>query len=274
MTDTNTDPAAAPAADPNTPTPAPAADPNTPTPAPAADPNTPSFAIPEAFKDKPWTQKVKSTDDLFKMYDEVQPLLGKKHAVPDHKTADTETLEGYYKALAPETAEGYEIPDVADKQDIQNLFFEAKLSPYQAELLQKAHAKQAAEKAEAARDKDAYVALMKERFGDKYEEKVSGIASTLKSILPPEKQEIVEALANEELAFVFDVVDSLLTKFGASESSAAIATKNAPAGSAAGDLEAQKNAVRNELIALQSKPHTVEEKAALQNKLKELINRG
>jgi predicted house-cleaning noncanonical NTP pyrophosphatase (MazG superfamily) len=236
------------------------------------EPSSAEFQVPEAFKDKPWVSKVKSVDDVFKMYDDVQPLIGKKKIVPDHNTASTEELTEYYSSLRPEKSDAYELPDTPDKDALQSMLHDAYISPWQAKILAEKHQELSVQAAEAARSKEGYEALMKERFGDGYSEKVTEIAGTLKNILPEEKLEIVESLANEELAFVFDVVDSVLQKYGVNESSKGLSNNGKPAASGdTKDIEAQKEKIRNELVALSSKPHTIEEKQELQNQLKNLM---
>lgn len=67
----------------------------TPTPAPS------DFAIPEAYKDKPWASKVKSHDDLWKQLENTQSLIGKKAIAPDFKTATPQEIEDYYSQMRP-----------------------------------------------------------------------------------------------------------------------------------------------------------------------------
>lgn len=66
-------------------------------PAPAND-----FSIPQEYADRGWSSKIKSTDDLFKAYDNAQSLIGKKSVAPA-EDAPQEEWDAYYSALRPES---------------------------------------------------------------------------------------------------------------------------------------------------------------------------
>lgn len=231
---------------------------------------TPAFQVPEAFKDKPWVEKVKSVDDVFKMYDDVQPLIGKKRIVPDPATSTPEEVAEYYQSLRPQESSAYELPDTPDKEALQKLLHESYISPWQAKILAEKHVEMSKEYAEQARSEEGYMAIMKERFGDQYEKKVSDISKTLKTLLPEDKMESLKALPNEELSYVYDIVNEVLERYGANESS--VAASNAENNLASPEsLEAQKNEIRDKILALSNRPHTMEEKRLLQEQYAKLI---
>jgi len=72
-----------------------------------------SFAVPEAYATKEWAKGVKSPDDLWKMTDNAQSLIGKRPAgVPAPDAPDSEWDKFYAAAGRPEKADGYKFPDV------------------------------------------------------------------------------------------------------------------------------------------------------------------
>ena len=63
------------------------------------------FALPDEYKESKWAQKVKSQDDLFKLIENQDALIGKKTIKPiDYETATPEQITEYHKSLAPEDA--------------------------------------------------------------------------------------------------------------------------------------------------------------------------
>ena len=115
-------------------------------PPPAAE-SAPAFVVPDAYKDRGWVEKVKSTDDLWKTLDNAQSLLGKRPAgIPaaDAPDADWET---FYNAARPESPDKYTLSDIEGipegidlapyKAQAQKLMYEAGLTPKQAEAVWK-----------------------------------------------------------------------------------------------------------------------------------------
>jgi len=106
-----------------------------------------AFVIPEAYKDKGWVEKVKSPDDLWKLTDNAQSLLGKRPAgIPANDAPDAD-WEAFYKASRPESADKYALSDIEGlpegtdltpiKAKAQAVLFEAGLTPKQADIVWK-----------------------------------------------------------------------------------------------------------------------------------------
>lgn len=75
------------------------------------------FAIPEAYKDKPWAKDFKSVDDVFKSYESAQALIGKPKIGVPNEQATAEEKAAFYKDLGvPDDGKGYEFkrPDGLD----------------------------------------------------------------------------------------------------------------------------------------------------------------
>lgn len=151
-----------------------------------------SFEVPGEYKDKGWAEKIKSSDDLFKAYDNAQSLIGKRPAgIPSQDATDTE-WDSFYKAMGRPDEPSYNFTDpeglpegfdTADfKETASQILHKAGLTQRQADAVYSAYLQSeitAAEKegeatAERQTALDAqYDALTAEHFGDdaaKYEE--------------------------------------------------------------------------------------------------------
>ena len=100
------------------------------------------FVLPDAFKDKPYLKGVKSVDEVYKMLDGAQELIGKKGPAVPKADAPQAEKDAYYESIGrPKTAAEYTSVLVgADKTDpkvltrIQEAFHKAGLTPDQAKL--------------------------------------------------------------------------------------------------------------------------------------------
>ncbi len=94
----------------------------------------PSFSVPEAYKDRPWVEKVKSYDDLWKTLDNAQALIGKRPAGIPAADAPKEEWDKFYTVLGrPESADKY------DLKDIEGLPKGVDFSPFRAKAAGIAH---------------------------------------------------------------------------------------------------------------------------------------
>lgn len=67
------------------------------------------FALPEAYKDKPWAKDFKSADDVFKSLENAQQFIGRKgFGVPGEKATPEEKAAFYTELGVPPDAKGYE----------------------------------------------------------------------------------------------------------------------------------------------------------------------
>ncbi len=116
----------------------------------AEQPSQPSnsFAVPDAYKDRGYVEKIKSTDDLWKAYDNSQSLLGKRPAgIPANDAPQAEWDKFYQAAGRPESPDKYALPEIEGlpegidltetKQSAMQLMHKAGLTQKQAEALWK-----------------------------------------------------------------------------------------------------------------------------------------
>ncbi len=202
------------------------------------------FAVPETYKDKPWVQSVKSVDDLWKLNDNAQSLIGKRPAGIPPSDAPDEDWNKFFNAMGrPEKPEGYELPEVeglpegaditAQKQMALSIMHEAGLSPRQAAKLWQSYMKAELESTgkvrasfeEKQKALDAeYEKIVADTFGDKYDAASLAAQDLIKRHVPAEMIPAYESLADNPQAMAAvikalsgaqDEIANLKKEFGA-----------------------------------------------------------
>lgn len=147
-------------------------------------PNTSSegFAVPEAYAGKAWAKDIKGPDDLWKLTDNAQSLIGKR-AVPAADASDEEWNGFFKQAGKPDDKTGYALPDIEGlpdgfdlapyKETALDLMHQAGLNNRQAAALWKGYI---AAEAKAAVDAKAGGSAKDEEFS-KYAQQLFGEAS-------------------------------------------------------------------------------------------------
>lgn len=268
------DPTPAPAAAP-TPAPAPTPDPAAP---PAPDPAAPppvEYKIPDAFKDKPWASKIKSEEDLWKQLDNTQGLLGKKNLYPA-ADATPEQMDEYFSGLRPESVEKYDFgenhPNPEFAKGVGELLFSAGISEHQAKKLIPAYQAMETAALEKATSADGFKEVMTKSFGEKYEGNVAAISKEIGQHASPEDQKIFEAMPNEYIGALYRMVANVQKAYGVTESGGAHTEKGGAPVQV--DIAKERSRIRQEMFALETRPHTAAEKQALQNQLDDLYKQG
>jgi len=268
------DPTPAPAAAP-TPAPAPTTDPAAP---PAPDPAAPppvEYKIPDAFKDKPWASKIKSEEDLWKQLDNTQGLLGKKNLYPA-ADATPEQMDEYFAGLRPESVEKYDFgenhPNPEFAKGVGELLFSAGISEHQAKKLIPAYQAMETAALEKATSADGFKEVMTKSFGEKYEGNVAAISKEIGQHASPEDQKIFDAMPNEYIGALYRMVANVQKAYGVTESGGAHTEKGGSPVQV--DIAKERSRIRQEMFALETRPHTAAEKQALQNQLDDLYKQG
>jgi hypothetical protein len=188
-----------------------------------------AFAIPETYKTKEYLKDAKSYDDVFKMLDGAQTLIGKRPAgIPDDKASPEDWDRFYATAGRPEKAELYEFDDAAlpegQKRDpefagkIKGIMHKAGLSTRQAKQLQTEYDKligegmaaqtKSAQEADAKFETDAQAL-----FGARKDEALGIAKNLLGAHLPESMKGHIEKLGNQELLMLASVLDSVNAKY-------------------------------------------------------------
>lgn len=266
-------PTAAPAPAPSpTPTPEPAPAPTpTPTPAPAPSPtpepgkadDPPAYKIPDAYKDKPWAAKIKSEDDLYKQIDTLDALKGKKQVVPDFKTATPAEIEQYYAQTRPESKDAYTFSDDTMpelKGALSESLFKNGITAVQANALIKDYESVMGEQVKGMYSAEGMNEALKQSFGDEWEKVGGTTARILKSNLNTADAALLDKMPNNTLGLIYRMANNLIKGYGITEKGA---HTEAPGGNQQpADIDAKRTALRAEIAAFSTRPHTADEKQA------------
>lgn len=231
------------------------------------------FKIPDAYKDKPWAAKVKSLDDVYKQLDNLDSLAGKKAIIPDLKTATPEQKEAFYAQLRGKDASEYVIPDNPAfptppelKTAVTEMFMKNGINPVQANEITKSYQQLGADMMAKQFDPEGMKSELTKAFGNDWEQVTRQTRNTIKGMMTPEDQAMLDKMPNNYLAPIYRTLGNVIKKFGVKETDTA---HFAGAGNAGGgqDIVAQRAAIRTELSNLGSQPHTIDQANALRQKL-------
>jgi len=143
------------------------------------------FTIPDSYKDRGWAEKIKSTDDLWKGYDNAQSLIGKRPAgIPSNDASDDDWNQ-FYKAMGRPDEPKYDfndpegLPEGFDtssfKEQAAQILHKAGLNTKQADAVYQEYLKLELESAnqqgtqsaeQQAALEEQFEKLTKEHFGD------------------------------------------------------------------------------------------------------------
>ena len=182
------------------------------------------FSVPEDYKEKPWASKVKTQEDLWKMADNLQVMVGRKTVVPDFETATPQELESYLAQTRPESPEAYKFDSAEDYQPsgLEGGFAEAfhknGVHPAIGNQLIKDLQGVLGEAAKDLYDPDKFLGSMEEAFGNGYEMKTNQARQTIESNLNDTDKKALETMSNEHLAVMYKFANNMNQAYGANES--------------------------------------------------------
>lgn len=267
---------AAPAAEPATPPAKPDASAASaaPAPDPAADPKPDSYKIPDEFKDKPWASKIKSEADLWKALEGAQTLIGKKHVPLDVKNATPQQIDEYKASLRPADKAEYQFNDnVApeERQVISDILYDAGIPAWQANDVIKNYLAHEDKQTATLFSAESYAENMKESFGEQYEPIVGKVKRVLDANISAEDQALLTHVPNNQLAVLYRAVNNLIEAYGIKDTG--VAANTPPGQTATTDLDGEAKAILAQIHALDSRPHTAEEKQVLINKRQAIFDK-
>lgn len=188
------------------------------------------FVVPDAYKEKIYAKALKSQDDVWKMLDNAQSLVGKKIGVPTD-TSTPEEIAVFNKAFGvPDKADDYAIEPTeeitklygeADKEvmtEFKQVLHKANANGKQAEILKEGYSniiggmvkRLEAQKVEA--DK-AFDELVTSTFGDKQEEILSNAKALIVEHAPEGFREKMGDLSPESLVILAGVLKNIQEKY-------------------------------------------------------------
>ena len=226
------------------------------------------FAIPEAYKDKPWASKVKSYDDLFKQVDSLDGLVGKKVIVPDLEKGPEAEVKAYLATLRGDTqVKDYVFPEGTNAEvsgKVAQIFFDNGIPKALGNKIIAGYAELGKAEAAKAFSKEGMEEVFKSAFGDDFKKVGGETAVFLKEHLSEEDQKMMDMVPNNLLGLFYRFANKVKTEYGATE------TGKGAAQGKAGQTD-NKEAIRKEIITkmsnLSKRPYEQAEKDALQAQL-------
>ena len=233
---------------------------------------SPAFTVPDAYKDKPWAAKIKSTDDLYKQIDNLDGLVGKKAVGPiDYSKATPEEIEAYHATLRPKDVNEYDFGEDADpgfSKAVGDVLLKNGISAHQGKNIVAEVKKIAGEIAGAKKAEDTsaegYAKLMQGTFGAEAE-KVSGfVEAALKQHATDDDKKLFDDVDNNTRAAIDRTLYKVLQAYGVKETGA---QADGGQGKISSDKATRQKDLRQQIRDLDNKPHSAEDKQKLLDEL-------
>jgi hypothetical protein len=205
---------------------------------PTSEPKNPEsepsdFSIPEAYKDKTYLKDVKSYDDVFKMLDGAEKLIGQRPVnIPTEESSEEDWNSFYTKLGRPESAEKYEFknPEGSEgnpdfEKAIGDVLHKAGVSQKQLDVIKPGFdgiiGQMTQEQIEKS-DKD-FDTLSSKVFGDKKDQILADTKKLLSENKPTNVEDIDEylnTLDNKSLVVMASVLNNIKEKYISEDNSA------------------------------------------------------
>lgn len=184
------------------------------------------FTIPDEYKEKGWTKNLKSYDDLWKMNDNAQSMIGKKTiGVPSDESTDQEWSD-YYAKIRPENAEAYKVDlEGDDKALFEKLFYENGINTRQAKALVEGYKQSVAQAEEAMKSQEGYQQELTNRFGDKAEAVAKSVAEFISKEASKEDKAALEAMPNNVIGVIYSLMNKVQERYAVKDSDKGITAK-------------------------------------------------
>lgn len=227
------------------------------------------FVLPDEHKDKPWAEKVKSQDDLYKQIENLTALAGKKNAYPEDG-ASTEDLDTFFEGLRPENAESYDFgedhpnPEFAAK--VGDIFFDAGISEHQANKIIPAYNALEQAALEDFTSEEGFNKQMTDSFGEKFDAVVVSVVNEHKKHMSEEDQALMEGIPNQYLGMVYRLTNAMVKSYGAEEAGDSAHSEKSGSTSTT-DVGSQRSEIRKDIRDLETKAHTAQQKKDLVDRL-------
>lgn len=235
---------------------------------------TTEFKVPDEYKEKGWIKNIKSEQDVWKMLDNAQSLIGKKTVVPDLEKASPEEIESYYSQLRPKD-KAYDfdgIEDDAKKAVFSEMLYKNGISKKQGSDLVKQYQEYEKSLIEQLTSESGFIEEMKASFGEDYKKKGGETLSAIKQVLTEQDQIALDQMPNNVHGLVYRLVSSITEKYGAKELGLGGTSKGSDGSPApsSGELKA----LQDQLQALSRRPHTLEDRQEIVSKIKTIQSKG
>lgn len=233
-----------------------------------ARPQVSDFKVPDEYKEKGWARNLKSEQDVWKMLDNAQALVGKKMVVPDLEKASQEEVEAYYSQLRPKDKDyGLEsIEDEGKRALFSEMLHKNGISKKQGSDLVKQYQEYERSVLEQATSEAGFIEEMKTSFGEDYKRKGGETLAVIKQVLSEQDQQRLDQMPNSVHGIVYRMAASLAERYGAKELGLGGSAKAVDSLPVTSDSEIKT--LQAELQSLSRRPHTMEERKEIVEKIK------
>ena len=176
-------------------------------------------------------------------------------------------MDEYKAALRPADKAEYKFSDkttTEEREAISNILHEAGTPAWMANEIVEKYSKMEEAREATLYSQDLYMKEMKESFGDQYEPVVGKIKTVLDRNLSDADKTLLEHVPNNLLALIYRATNNIIDAYGVVDSGAA--GSSPPGVTQPENLDAQADELLNQIKALDSRPHSAEERQALINK--------
>lgn len=186
------------------------------------------FSIPDEYKEKSYLKGIDNYDEVFKMLDNSQSLIGKKQigVLPPKENATQEELDNFYKEIGrPETPDNYEfekidLPDGLNRDEefeksIKQQMYDIGLTKKQAENLAKWYDTNMLEKTKKfkeQRDID-FDNLSNNIFGNDKDKVMNDAGKLIQDNIPNEFKDKLDSLDNNSLIIMAGILKNIQKKY-------------------------------------------------------------
>jgi hypothetical protein len=173
--------------------------------------------------DKPWDKTVGA--EFFKKLDGAESLIGKRLAIPDHKTATPEEMEKFFEQFRPDKADDYEIPldkDAKPSDDflkaVRAAFHAGKISKVQASGFLKTMDEFGREQRKAlgqenARKAQEFDTLAKTMLGEQNKAVMERVRGLIKQYAPSAAAQNLDKITDEQVVVMGSIIDAIHKKY-------------------------------------------------------------
>ena len=250
-----------------------------PQPEPEPEPTPPSdndFSLPDDQKEKPWADKIKSQDDLYKQLDNLNGLVGRKTLPPiDYEIASPEEIEAHHKELAPADAQDYNFGEDADPELVEAfspVFQKLGFTAYQVEqfapMVNEIAENMVEAKEELKRDDGEYFKMLEASFGSDHANIAQTIDTQIGKYASAKDKEFFDSISDNETRVALDrTIHNILRAHGANESGANTNQGGNDGGAPKTDVESVRKDLRKQIHELDGTPYSDDKMMKLKNQL-------
>lgn len=236
------------------------------------------IALLEPYKEHSLVKKLRGSGEhitvetLLKDSIAKEELIGKKSAPFDYENSTENEIKDHITSTTPENVDAYNWGDEGaveadDKEFFGEMLRDMGIPAYKGNKMIEKYLGKQKEVKDAMFSKDGFTKELQKQFGEgeTYKKTAGEVTNTIKGNLNAEDAKALDSMPNQYLGLIYKLTHNMMKQYGVVEGEDRGAGGGAGAG--AGNVDEIRSAIRKEIAALTSKPHTAEQKKTLSDKL-------